>query len=344
MTAAVAGFAPPSVAATITAPDAGAHSAVQTKVAAPDPGYWTVARDGGIFSSGGAAFHGSTGGFALNRPIVGMASTPSGNGYWLVASDGGIFSFGDAAFHGSTGSIALNRPIVGMAATRSGNGYWFAAADGGVFAFGDAQSFGSSGSMDLNQVVVGIAASTPPLPVVPPDPATKLSFTAQPSDSTGGVAFATQPGVTVQDASGITAATDASSVTLTITTPAGALLRCTNTTSSSALAGIATFSGCNIDRAGTYTLHASDGTLTPATSDPVTITVGTAARLGFTAQPSGGASSVAFATQPHVAVQDLGGNTITTTNTGTVTLTVTQPSSPAGAALTCTSAGVAVAA
>jgi hypothetical protein len=38
----------------------------------------------------------------LNKPIVGMAATPSGNGYWLVASDGGIFSFGDAVFRGST--------------------------------------------------------------------------------------------------------------------------------------------------------------------------------------------------------------------------------------------------
>ena len=32
-----------------------------------------------------------------NRPIVGMARTPSGNGYWLVGADGGVFSFGDAA-------------------------------------------------------------------------------------------------------------------------------------------------------------------------------------------------------------------------------------------------------
>ena len=42
-------------------------------------------------------FHGSTGALRLNRPIVGIAATPTGNGYWLVASDGGIFSFGDAA-------------------------------------------------------------------------------------------------------------------------------------------------------------------------------------------------------------------------------------------------------
>ena len=56
----------------------------------------------------------------LNQPIVGMASTPSGNGYWLVARDGGIFSFGDAHFYGSTGAMTLNKPIVGMASTPSG--------------------------------------------------------------------------------------------------------------------------------------------------------------------------------------------------------------------------------
>ena len=103
-------------------------------------GYWEVASDGGIFSFGDAAFHGSMGGMPLNAPIVGMAATPSGNGYWEVASDGGIFSFGDAAFHGSMGGTPLNAPIVGMAATPSGDGYWEVASDGGLFAFGDAAS------------------------------------------------------------------------------------------------------------------------------------------------------------------------------------------------------------
>ena len=53
----------------------------------------------------------------LNRAVVDIAATPSGNGYWLVATDGGIFSFGDARFLGSTGGIRLNQPIVGIAAT-----------------------------------------------------------------------------------------------------------------------------------------------------------------------------------------------------------------------------------
>ncbi len=122
-------------------------------------GYWMVATDGGVFSFGDAAFLGSTGSMHLNKPVVGMAVTPSGNGYWMVASDGGIFSFGDAAFLGSTGSKRLNQPIVGMAVTPSGHGYWLVASDGGIFAYGDAAFLGSTGSIRLSQPVTAIRAT-----------------------------------------------------------------------------------------------------------------------------------------------------------------------------------------
>jgi hypothetical protein len=120
-------------------------------------GYWVAAPDGGVFSFGEARFFGSTGAIKLNRPIVGLAGTPSGSGYWLVASDGGIFSFGDADFLGSTGAIRLNKPVVGMAPTRSGAGYWLVASDGGIFSFGDADFLGSTGAIRLNKPVVGMA-------------------------------------------------------------------------------------------------------------------------------------------------------------------------------------------
>jgi len=122
-------------------------------------GYWLAASDGGVFSFGDAAFHGSTGAMVLNRPVVGMAATPDGGGYWLVASDGGVFSFGDAAFHGSTGDRVLNSPVVGMAATPDGGGYWLVAADGGVFTFGDATFHGSTGDRVLASPVVDMAAT-----------------------------------------------------------------------------------------------------------------------------------------------------------------------------------------
>jgi SpoIID/LytB domain protein len=159
--------------------------------------YHVVARDGGVFSFGGAEFHGSLpgigvktparditegpgggywllgedggvfsfdvpfygsmGGQHLNRPVVGMEGTASRQGYWLVAGDGGIFTFGDAPFFGSTGSMRLNQPVVAMAPTRSGQGYWMVATDGGIFTFGDAPFHGSTGSLRLNQPVFAMA-------------------------------------------------------------------------------------------------------------------------------------------------------------------------------------------
>jgi hypothetical protein len=120
-------------------------------------GYHLAAADGGVFSFGDSMFFGSMGGRALNRPIVGMASTPDRQGYWLVASDGGVFTFGDAGFFGSAGNLKLNAAVVGMTATPDGLGYWLVASDGGVFTYGDARSFGSLGGNRLAQTVAAIA-------------------------------------------------------------------------------------------------------------------------------------------------------------------------------------------
>ncbi len=121
-------------------------------------GYRFVASDGGIFSYGDP-FFGSMGGQPLNKPIVGMASSPDGMGYWLVASDGGIFAFGNARFFGSMGGQPLNKPIVGIAATAGGAGYYEVASDGGIFAFGNAPFYGSMGGQPLNKPIVGIATT-----------------------------------------------------------------------------------------------------------------------------------------------------------------------------------------
>ena len=144
----------------VVAPFGGYGAAGAGRVAAGpvDPasagGYRMLASDGGIFTFGDAAFHGSTGDLRLNQPIVGGASSPGGDGYWLVARDGGVFTFGDAAFHGSTGDLRLNQPIVGLAPTPTGGGYWLVARDGGVFAFGDAAFQGSAAGRTTSVVTM----------------------------------------------------------------------------------------------------------------------------------------------------------------------------------------------
>jgi hypothetical protein len=117
-------------------------------------GYWLVGSDGGIFSFGAASFYGSMGGIPLQRPVVGIVSTPAGKGYWLVGSDGGVFAFGDAGYFGSIPGLgihpadsglpnSLEAPIVGIVSSNDGQGYFMVASDGGVFAFGDATFAGS---------------------------------------------------------------------------------------------------------------------------------------------------------------------------------------------------------
>jgi len=96
----------------------------------------------------------------LDKPVVGMAATPSGNGYWLVASDGGIFNFGDAGFHGSAQTYRPAGSVANIIATTTGNGYAVLSSAGAVYTFGDAPYFG--GSAGRLRDAVGFAGKVPP--------------------------------------------------------------------------------------------------------------------------------------------------------------------------------------
>ncbi len=102
--------------------------------------------------------------------------------------------------------------------------------------------------------------------------AAKLAFTTQPSaTATAATAFATQPVVTIQDAGGntVTASTAAVTLALNVTSGTGTL-SCTTNPVLAAL-GVASFGGCKISAAGTYTLTASSPSLTSATSSSITV-------------------------------------------------------------------------
>jgi hypothetical protein len=130
---------------------------------------------------------------------------------------------------------------------------------------------GKAGSYTLTAATTGLSSAVSASLTITAGPATKLAFTTSPSGSTHGAPFATQPVVAVQDSSGNTVTTSTAPVTLTITTPAGANLTCT-ANPKPAVAGMATFAGCSISKAGTYTLTSASGTLTTALSATITIT------------------------------------------------------------------------
>ena len=188
-----------------------------------------------------------------------------------------------------------------------------------------------AGTYTLTATASGLTAALSPSLTITVGPANKLAFSTNPSGATGGTALATQPVVTIQDAGGNPVTSGTNAVTLAITTPAGATLTCA-TNPRTAVAGVAAFTGCKIDKAGTYTLTATATGLASAVSTTLTITVGPASQLAFTTSPSGAVHGVAFATQPVVTIQDAGGNTLITA-TSPVALAITTP---AGATLTCT--------
>jgi Spherulation-specific family 4 len=193
----------------------------------------------------------------------------------------------------------------------------------------DANQGGGNGYAAAPQIQQAITVST--------NAATKLAFTTQPGGAADGTAWPAQPAVSVEDASGKVVTGDTSSVTLAIASQpgTGATLTCP-ANPVTATAGVAAFAGCQITgTAGTYTLQATDGTLTPATSSTFSVSVGAAAQLAFTTQPGGGTSGSAWPAQPAVSVEDSSGNVVTG-STSSVTLAIaSQPGT--GATLSCRS-------
>lgn len=180
------------------------------------------------------------------------------------------------------------------------------------------------------------------------DVSDRLVFSQNPSATAGaGTVFALQPIVEVRaGASAVAVNDDVTVVTLSIkagTGATGATLTCDSGLSRTVVNGVATYTGCKIDKisptspANPYKIVASATNLTSAESTNVAITAGPASKLGFTAQPASGVASQAFPIQPVVAIQDAGGNTLTsgTNSTATVTLTL-GAGAPAGAVLSCT--------
>src|SRR4029077_7257993 len=156
--------------------------------------------------------------------------------------------------------------------------------------------------------------------------ATKLAFTVQPSNVTAGISIAPAVQVSIEDALGNLATTATNQITIAIgTNPSAGTL--SGTAQVNAVAGVATFSTLSINNAGTgYTLGASAGGLTSATSSGFNVTAGTASKLAFTVQPSNVVTGSSITPAVTVSIEDAQGNVVTTA-TNQVTIAIgTNPS------------------
>lgn len=164
---------------------------------------------------------------------------------------------------------------------------------------------------------------------------TKLVFTTQPVGGAAGVALATQPIVTAQDAGGDLGINFTGPVALALgTNPTAATLG--GTTTVNAAAGVATYSGLSVSTQGTgYTLVATSGGLTAGTSAPFTVgpPIPTVSGLDITTGTAAGGTTVVLIGTNFVAgdVVTFGGVTATITHVYSSTrLEVTTPAHNAG--------------
>ena len=127
-------------------------------------------------------------------------------------------------------------------------------------------------------------------------PASKLGFTAQPARRQPTRPSRSSPSWRCRPLGGntVTSGTNSTAtVTLAIgTNPGGGTLTCTGGLTKAAVAGVATFSGCQINNAGVgYTLTAAATSLTGTTSSAFTVSAPAASITLTTSAPIGAGAS-----------------------------------------------------
>ena len=141
--------------------------------------------------------------------------------------------------------------------------------------------------------------------------ATHVGFVQQPSQTAGGATITPAVTVEILDAGG-NRVNSTANVTVALANNPGGLGTLGGTKTVAASAGLATFSTLNIDHAATgYTLGATSGSLTGATSNAFDIVVGAPAKLVFGQQPTSAVAGVAISPAVTVRILDAGNNLVT---------------------------------
>jgi len=193
------------------------------------------------------------------------------------------------------------------------------AAVSGVATFGDLRITKASTGYWLTATAAGLNKGTSSDFGILPGAATQVVFGVQPGTTVADHQITPAVKVRALDAWGNLATSFAGSVSMAVgANPGGGTL--SGTSPIAAVSGVATFFDLSIDKAGAgYTLMASAGGFSPATSPPFDITPGVATQLAFTGQPSNAVAGVALRPAGHVTALDQAGNPVPGF-TGTVTV------------------------
>ena len=193
-------------------------------------------------------------------------------------------------------------------------------------------SIDKAGQYTLRATDGGLSAATSSSFDINAGPATSLAFAIGPSSAVAGMPNSPYIAVDAVDSFGNTVTSVNAEVNLTVQSGPGAL---SGTDAVSASSGVAFFNNAILDTAGSYTLKATEGTLTPAISSQFVVIPGSLAALSFTSQPTNTTAGVAVSPAITVELLDAFGNVETGDTSTTVTLGLSI--SPSGAAMSGTS-------
>ena len=175
-------------------------------------------------------------------------------------------------------------------------------------------------------------------------PPNRLVFTTEPTSGSAGQTLAAVA-VSVEDQQGnVITADNTTQVHLQLSVATATL---NGTTTQTVVNGVATFGDLSINQAGTgYTLLATSVNVGPppdqsGISTPFDISAGSPAQLGFVQQPTDTLAGEYVSPAVTVAVQDLGGNTVTSDSGTLVTVSISPCGTPVTLEAETDSAGIA---
>ncbi|MGH7574470.1 MAG: S8 family serine peptidase, partial [Longimicrobiales bacterium] len=194
-------------------------------------------------------------------------------------------------------------------------------AQDGIATFTSLAIGGDAGERTLRFTATGLEPAVSETFALAPGPRAALHIQVEPGGAEIGAPLSPQPVIHMRDAYGnVTEDDDTTVVTAVIASGGGSIAGGGTTTVAN---GVATFTDLAIDgAAGERTLRFAAQGLTPAESEPFSLTAAAPASLRIRVQPGGATAGVRLATQPVIEIRDANGDVANDDDATVVTATI----------------------